>query len=408
MTARRMGRLAAAAAAAGWLILAADPALAARTGPASTGSAAGSAILSITTVPVVPAARISLDGVTHLTDAAGALTLSTSPGPHLIQVAPPGSLPAGTGMRFNRWLDGLALTRRAISLHPGLNLEEAGFQVSHPIRVRFASQGGQPVPLSAITKITMASSVGERFTFAPGSPPALLAANRIVRDHFGLHVLPIRYSVRDVYYNGANVVYGGSQSFYVHPHRTWVVKLLLFSMHIAVRDAFFHFPIGTAVRIRMSNGNSSVVRLGSGYAVTLPDMPRATYELVAQGPGFGLSSPATLTRPLKAKLLLLSWVDIAAVGTFAVLFLIGLPVLGGRVVWHKDRARRLTWHAGRTEVTEGGAARAGAAKASGTRHGAVALEPLAWVGEPADIEPADIETAVIGSLEDTQDLGAVP
>ena len=195
----------------------------------------------------------------------------------------------------------------------------------------------------------MASSLGQRFTFEPGQPPRRLAANRVVRDQFGLHALPIRYSVRNVIFSGANVVYGGSQSFFVGRHRVWTVRLLLFPMHIEVHDALFGFGVGSAIRIRLGGGSSRIIKLGPGHSVTLNGMPRATYELVAKGPGFGLSSPATLTKPLSARLLLLSWIDIAAVAAFALLFLIGLPVVGGRIRRRKDGARLPGWHVGHPE-----------------------------------------------------------
>ncbi len=328
---------------AGSVLLSICPALAAAGQPAR---APGAAILRVSTVPVVPEAQVVLDGVARLTSATGSVTISTFAGRHKITILPPRLHRAGTAVRFSRWLDGIALASRPIYLHQGLNDEQAGFQVSHPISVRFSNGAGRPVPLSAVKRITMANSLGQRYTFAPDQPPDMLPANRIVRDRFGLFALPIRYSVRDVMFGGANVVYGGSQSFFVHEHRTWTVRLLLFPMRIEVRDALFGFGVGSAVRVRLVGGSSRTVRLGSGHAVTLSGMPRATYDLVATGPGIGLSSPATLTKPLVARLLLLSWVDFAAVGAFALLFVVGLPLVGGRIKRRKDGTRLPAWHVG--------------------------------------------------------------
>jgi hypothetical protein len=347
-------RPAAVAAAVLGLVLVASPALAAasRAPAAMTDAAAAvgvSAILQVGTVPVVPGARVILDGVTHLTDATGKVTIGTYAGRHRLQVLPPRAQRPGSTVRFSRWLDGIALASRSIGLHQGMNRQQAGFELSYPISVRFTNGSGRPVPLSAVKRITMASSLGQRFTFAPGQPPRRLAANRIVRDQFGLHALPIRYSVRNVIFSGANVVYGGSQSFFVGRHRVWTVRLLLFPMHIEVHDALFGFGVGSAIRLRLGGGSSRIIKLGAGHSVTLSGMPRATYELVAKGPGFGLSSPATLTKPLDARLLLLSWIDIAAVAAFALLFLIGLPVLGGRIRRRKDGARLPGWHIGHPE-----------------------------------------------------------
>jgi len=319
------------------------PALAAAGQPSR---APGAAILRLSTVPVVPEAQVVLDGVAYLTSATGSVTISTFAGRHKITILPPRLHRAGTAVRFSRWLDGIALASRPIYLHQGRNDEQAGFQVSHPISVRFSNGAGRPVPLSAVKRITMANSLGQRYIFAPDRPPDMLPANRIVRDRFGLYALPIRYSVRDVLFGGANVVYGGSQSFFVREHRTWTVRLLLFPMRIEVRDALFGFGVGSAVRVRLVGGSSRTVRLGSGHAVTLSGMPRATYDLVATGPGVGLSSPATLTKPLVARLLLLSWVDFAAVGAFALLFVVGLPLVGGRIKRRKDGTRLPAWHVG--------------------------------------------------------------
>jgi len=318
----------------------------------------GGATLQISTVPSVPGARVVFDGVTHLTDAAGKLTLSTFAGPHQIQILPPTSHRPGMKVRFSRWLDGLALPSRTLSLHQGLNNMAAGFAFSYRIRVRFTNGEGKPVPLSGVKRLTMANSLGQRFTFPPDHPPRVLAANRIVRDMFGLHAMPIRYSVRDVLFRGAHVVYGGSQNFYVHQHRVWTIRLLLFPMRIEVRDALFGFGVGSSVRVHLAGGASRVVPLGRGHAVTLSGMPRATYELVAKGPGFGLSSPATLTKPLVARLLLFSWVDVGAVAGFAVLFIVGLPVLGGRIRRRSDGKRLPRWHVGHLDEPQAGEAKA--------------------------------------------------
>jgi hypothetical protein len=348
----------------GALAIGLSPALATATQTAARISSGQAAILTIRTVPAVPDARVIVDGIAHLTNSNGVVTIGTFAGRHQLDIKPPRRQIAGTGVQFSRWLDGIALADRKVSLHQGLNREEAGFQLSHPIQVRFAAKTGRPVPISAISSITITSSLGARFTFAPSDPPSLLAANRIVRIQSGLYPQPIRYSVRAVLFGGSNVVYAGSQNFFVHPNEVWTVKVLLFPMRLEVRDALFGFGIGSAVRIRMSDGISRIVALGTGHAVTLKSMPRSTYELVAKGPGFGLSAPATLTKPLVAKLLLLSWVDLLAVLVVVVLFIVGLPLLGGRIVRRQgSRVRLPAW-------------------SPGHHRGVTAAEPVATPGEP--------------------------
>jgi hypothetical protein len=332
---------------AGGLALGASPALAANARPAAGTPVGTSATLIIHTVPRIRGVRVIFDGLAYQTDAQGFVAIPTTSGGHHIHILRPRSNPADTTVRFSRWLDGIALANRSISISPGTNIEQAGFEVTHPIAVRFADSQGRPVALSKVTRLTIDSSLGERFTFSPAQPPRALAVNRIVRNPAGLVPMEIRYSVRDVIIDGANVVYGGSQNFYVHRSRTWTVKILLFPMQIKVQDALFGFPIGNTVRLTLPNGSSRIVTLGAGHSVTLTGLPRATYQLVAKGPGFGLASPSTLSKPQVAQLLLLSWVDILAVVTFLALFVVGLPVLGGRIVRRKGGIRLPVWHVGR-------------------------------------------------------------
>jgi len=161
--------------------------------------------------------------------------------------------------------------------------------------------------------------------------------------------VPIRYSAREVIMDGANVVYGGSQNFYAGSSTAWTIEALLFPLRIEVRDALFGFLVGDAVRLTLPDGSERVVDLGPDNAVRVANLPRGPYKLVARGPGIGLTTPASLSSPQSAKLLLLSWVDIAAVIAFAAAFLIGLPILGGRIVRRSSGTRLPTWRGGGAE-----------------------------------------------------------
>ena len=64
------------------------------------------------------------------------------------------------------------------------------------------------------------------------------------------------------------------------------------------------------VVVTAEDGHSRTVELGARHAVTLPGLPRGTYDLTAKGPGFGLSSVTRLSRPQTARVLVLTWLDI--------------------------------------------------------------------------------------------------
>jgi hypothetical protein len=310
---------------------------------ATAGSAA---TLIVRTVPVVKGVGVSLDGVTYHTDASGSVTIATTSGSHRLGIVRPASVPGGARIRFARWPDGIALAGRHIAIGPGTRVEQAGFVMSRPVSFRFTNRG-RPVPLSEIGQLTMTNGLGQRFTFSPTRPPSVLAVNRLVRGRTGLATLPIRYSVRSVLIDGSDMVFGGSQNFSVGPHaQPWTIKVLLFPLQVKVRDAFFKFGIGDAVRIILPDGLHRVIPLGKGHGGRVAGLPRGTYELVPQDPGIGLSAPATLSGPQTDTLLMLSWIDLLVVAVFAVLFLIGLPLAGGRIARKPGRGHRLTWQAG--------------------------------------------------------------
>jgi hypothetical protein len=315
--------------------------------PAGSG-----ARLILRTVPVLRGVRVVLDGRSHSTNAHGRVVIAASAGPHHVHILPPRTGQASYRVQFARWLDGFASAYRTLTLSPGTNNIQAGFVVSRPIAVRFTDEHGRPVPMSEVSRLTVGNSVGQRFTFAPADPPRVLPANRVVRDQAGLVLLPIRYSVREAVIDQSNVVYGGSQSFFVTPGKpVWTIKVLLFPLRIEVRDALFGFPIGSAVKLILPSHADRLVSLGPDHSVLLTGLPRATYQIVAKGLGVGLTSPTTLSKPQTAKVLLFSWIDVSAVLGFIVLFLIGLPLVGGRLR-RRGRSRLPVWHGGGTARQE--------------------------------------------------------
>jgi hypothetical protein len=326
-------------------------ALALATGARQASAATRSTVARRTTVkvqitPGIKGVRFTLDGRTFLTDSRGRVTIATFAGIHRIGVALPRSLPRGMTVRFAGWLDHYPGMQRTVKYGPRVETEQIGFIVSYPVSVVVADASGRRLPASTITRITLASSLGERFTLVPGQPAVAFAANRIARDKKGLVAIPIRYSTREVIIDGANVVNKGSENFFAPKPTTWTIHALLFPLTIEVRDAFFGFAIGSSVRLTYPSGARTRIDLGPDHATRVANLPRGTYQLVAKGSGMGLSSPLSLSKPQKAKLLLLSWVDFAAVGAFAVLFIIGLPILGGRIIRRSGGARLPAWRTG--------------------------------------------------------------
>jgi hypothetical protein len=174
---------------------------------------------------------------------------------------------------------------------------------------------------------------------------------------------------------------------------------LLFPLRIEVRDALFGFPIGSAVQLTLPDHSRRLVPLGADHGVTLTGLPRANYQIVAKGFGFGLSAPTALSKPQVAKVLLLSWADLAVVLAFAVLFVVGLPLIGGRVVRRSRGVRLPVWRGGKP-------AEAPPAESPDpvTDPAAQAPETTAQTSEPAEqaetSEPAEQAEALAGARTD--------
>jgi len=192
-------------------------------------------------------------------------------------------------------------------------------------------------------------STGLQFAFPPQHPPSVLAANYIgSAARTGIFAVPVRYSIKSVFFeSGGNAVFGGKQNFYVSsvtPTSTvllfnvWKIHLLLYPLHIVVQDAFFRFGLGSGVKVIFPNGHGRLFALGTGHGVTLSSLPRSIYDVVGEGGGIGLTATVALTRPETARVLMLSYYDLAVTLAVALLFLAGLPLLGRRLLGRGAKA----------------------------------------------------------------------
>jgi hypothetical protein len=66
-------------------------------------------------------------------------------------------------------------------------------------------------------------------------------------------------------------------------------------------------------------------------------LARGDYQLKVQGPGISWWVPVSLSRDQEVELVFLSWLDLSVAALLAVLVLVGLPLLGGRL---RGRRRR--------------------------------------------------------------------
>ena len=294
--------------------------------------------------------------------------VGTFAGLHRVSVQPPSSLPGGRTAQLVAWL-GQRGTANEIPLPPGGTVVQVAFIVSRPVSVIVTDNTGGPVSQGEGTRVTISSSLGLQYTLRPGSTTVMLPMNGIVHPPHGFVSVPVKYSARSVLVQGSDVVHRGSQTFEADTSGTWVIKALIFPLRIQVRDALFGFPVGHAVVLAPRFGAKRTIPLGPGHDVRVANISRGTYDLTAHGPGFGLTSVTTLSRPQDAKVLLFSWADVAVVAALALAFLVGLPLLGGRLV-RRPGSRLLRWRERRVRK----AAPAGAAGSSAQARAAPPLD----------------------------------
>jgi hypothetical protein len=316
-----------------WAAVAALAAMLPAAQPQAAVAAPPTPTLIVRTMPAIPHARIVFDGTALRTGADGTLRIVPDDWRELRRrFRVPTVWRDGTRNRFSRWIGRIDLTRP-----PSGNLEvTAAFDVDHRVRFRFVDPNGRPVPYERISRVELRGATGAvvDVTGRQLREPLLLWGARVVTLHAGPQQKDIYYRLHSVRMRGANVVNQAQQRYIPSTDRSVDVQLLFFDAHVVVRDALFGFPTGAAVRDRYPDGTQERHRLGAGKAAAIRSLPRGQYDLTVEGLGLPISSPVAITRGQTIQLKFVTWLDLA-VGLIAVLtFLVGLPLLGRRMLRH--------------------------------------------------------------------------
>lgn len=228
---------------------------------------------------------------------------------------------------FARWESDVFIPFRHLQL-PSERSIEVGFNVSYRVQPAFVDLAGHPVDPGRITTFTLKNSVGGLSTFDNGQPQ-WLQANRVLRRLQGIEEVKILYSVESVIVDKSNIVNQSQQRFYVGPDGVWPIHLLLFATRFSARDTLFGFPIGAGVRLEYPDGRVQEIPFGPDADVTVRSLVRGIYRAsVAGAPGIAPVSPVAQSRDQEVRLLVISYVDLAIVGLFTVVLVLGLLFAG--------------------------------------------------------------------------------
>lgn len=280
-------------------------------GAVSPGEAA--AAVEIQTVPAVEGVRFSYRGRTVRADAAGRVRLNVSRA-NLQRQVKITSTPVSRGVRagLDRW-------------YPKRGVATIAF--FHRVRPRFINLQGNPVEARLVDVVRVKGSHGKQHRFREGRPQWLQVSRVVPRAGGRLRSQSLRYSVQRVSVRGSNVVNAGQQRFRPAKTPEFPIQLLLYSARFQTRDAFFGFPIGSAVRLEYPNGRIERHELGENGELLVPSLPRSDYLVTVDGPGFSFSRPVRLSRDQEVELEVLSYLDVGLALFVMAAFALGLPLL---------------------------------------------------------------------------------
>ena len=245
---------------------------------------------------------------------------------------------------FGRWEQESFEPSRSVRI-PADEVIQVGLNVFHQINQTFVDTNGHPIPEGRISGITIKSAQGDVFNIDEGESlwvPASRTARRLSR----LEETKLLYSVISVMIDGSSVVNQAQQRFYANQKDNWVISLLLYSLHINVKDALFGTPIGESIRLEYPDGQIKDYPLDPLKTVDVYSLARGIYHIEVIGTnGLKTTIPVALSRNQNVNLTVVTNLDLAVMGslgllTALVLVLVGRPWLVGNWLPKKQRVVR--------------------------------------------------------------------
>lgn len=259
--------------------------------------------VEVSTVPVVPGARLVIDGQVVTTDRAGLATAEVC------------RLASARDIKGPKDVIQLPGQRRAVFdrvfLSGGGRVVQAAFGMENEVSFTFSG-----MPSRQIESYTLRSSTGSVITRTT-LDPVYLPASRVLRGPVGLEERDIYYSVDAVSVAGSSVVNRSQVRFYPDERPVVRVPLLAFDVRVEVVDRLFRHSVGSAVSLSRQGTLDLRKRLVDGKA-TFTEVPRGDYDVVAEAPGLRIDRSLILSSDQVVVMPVLTWLDIAA--------LLGLPM----------------------------------------------------------------------------------
>jgi hypothetical protein len=286
------------------------------------------ATIQVQTVPAIEGVKFNLDGHTFTSGSDGVATVQVNQvGTYRMDVLIDQYSNPAQQVEFGRWTTETYQPFRMVQV-PNNHIIQVGLNVFHKVQFNFVDLSGFPVDPSRITSISIRSIQGDVFLLKPGDTP-WLPAIRTARRQTGLEQTDLLYSVDSVTIDGSNVVNAAQQRFFAQADDTWDISLLLYSMHISVKDAFLKSPVGSSIDVLLPNNQTVNYPLNESGVLELHGLARGIYRVKLVGvSGLGTSTPVALSRDQVVNLKILTKLDIILFMSASATFAVGLIFYG--------------------------------------------------------------------------------
>jgi hypothetical protein len=280
---------------------------------------AARADVRVRVLPPVAGVAVVHDGIAYRTDSDGFVVLpgtrrTVQPENVLIRELKRG----GQRYAFDRWF---GATKDADIVAGLLYYQRSTFS--------FHNLDGETVPTAEIQLLRIKAQTGQvidRPTAELGESVELLA-QRVQPLGGGPVVKDVLWSAQIVQIRGTNVVRSSAQKWEPATEQRVDFELDFYPMEIRAIDAFFGRHTGGDALVEFPDGHTQVYGLKHGRVV-IPALPRGTYEVTIRGAGKAFKTPVALSKPQVAEFKVITWLDMSTVALFALLFTVGLVVIG--------------------------------------------------------------------------------
>ena len=323
--------------------------------PTSQGPGAVPGTLDVQTLPPLPGVSFIVDGHTFVTDDHGFVRMEIDRWSQNLKERmeiPDTTLPDGSQVRFARWFGWSSTIKDDAT---------AAFFVDFPIAYKFIDLQGNPVDPEMVESLTFKSSTGVTHTFERGEHTVqhMMPGSRVVPTQAGPINKKIYHTLESVTVRGSNVVNRAQQRYLPADETNWTIQLRFFFVNFTARDAFFGFPIGSAVKMVYPDSSVEEKKFGSGASLRLGPLPRGEYQVSAVGPGFSPPAPLMLTRDQVVDMKIVTYIDMAFAGIVVAVIAFGLLFIGRpqlllvpvRLILHPSQlvelVRPMAWRTGR-------------------------------------------------------------